>query len=166
MRSKAKEYSKKTLKWGIGAIVAWLCFLLLTPLLLGLLSYLFTFINWNTDHQKCQLGSKATKLSHRNAKTFKTTEMQTWKCWTKRLGARSSKTKDHKSQNKSLESPKKTQTIFLIMPKITGMKNTVHQKKEVWRTNHRAWKENQVQLNINAIKGEESTTAHPLHILT
>lgn len=43
--NKAKEYSRKTLQWGIGAIVAWCGLLILTPLLLGLLSYLLTFIN-------------------------------------------------------------------------------------------------------------------------
>ncbi|MCI4384793.1 hypothetical protein PGIGA_G00042840 [Pangasianodon gigas] len=42
---KAKEYSKKTLKWGIGAILVWAGLILLIPLLLGLLSYLLTFIN-------------------------------------------------------------------------------------------------------------------------
>ncbi|KAB5553634.1 hypothetical protein PHYPO_G00040880 [Pangasianodon hypophthalmus] len=42
---KAKEYSQKALKWGIGAILAWAGLILLIPLLLGLLSYLLTFIN-------------------------------------------------------------------------------------------------------------------------
>lgn len=53
--NKAKEYSRKTLQWGIGAIVAWCGLLILTPLLLGLLSYLLTFINWSAVHQKRQM---------------------------------------------------------------------------------------------------------------
>ncbi|TSQ23959.1 hypothetical protein Baya_11526 [Bagarius yarrelli] len=42
---KAKEYSKKTLKWGVGAIIAWVILILVFPLLMGLLSYLLTFID-------------------------------------------------------------------------------------------------------------------------
>ncbi|KAI5629479.1 hypothetical protein C0J50_2411 [Silurus asotus] len=40
--TKAKEYSQKALKWGIGAIVAWWLLIFLTPPLVGLLSYLLT----------------------------------------------------------------------------------------------------------------------------
>ncbi|XP_047657225.1 transmembrane protein 265 isoform X2 [Tachysurus fulvidraco] len=42
---KAKEYSKKTLRWALGAIVALVGFIILVILLVGLLSYLLTFIN-------------------------------------------------------------------------------------------------------------------------
>ncbi|GAA6108989.1 transmembrane protein 265 isoform X1, partial [Tachysurus ichikawai] len=42
---KAKEYSKKTLRWGVGAMVGLVGFIILIILLLGLLSYLLTFIN-------------------------------------------------------------------------------------------------------------------------
>ncbi|KAK3552915.1 hypothetical protein QTP86_028564 [Hemibagrus guttatus] len=42
---KAKEYSRKTLRWGVGALMALPMLILLIILLLGLLSYLLTFIN-------------------------------------------------------------------------------------------------------------------------
>ncbi|XP_058260537.1 transmembrane protein 265-like [Hemibagrus wyckioides] len=42
---KAKEYSRKTLYWGVGALVALPLLIILIILLLGLLSYLLTFIN-------------------------------------------------------------------------------------------------------------------------
>ncbi|XP_026871454.1 transmembrane protein 265 [Electrophorus electricus] len=43
--SKAKEYSNKTFKWGVIAIISWVGLLILFPLSMGLISYLFTFIN-------------------------------------------------------------------------------------------------------------------------
>ncbi|XP_062841060.1 transmembrane protein 265-like [Trichomycterus rosablanca] len=42
---KSKIHSKKALKYGIIAIVAWVLLLISIPLVLGLLSYLLTFIN-------------------------------------------------------------------------------------------------------------------------
>lgn len=42
---KVKEYSKKALIWGIISIVAWVVLFILLPLLIGLGSYLVTFID-------------------------------------------------------------------------------------------------------------------------
>ncbi|KAM9456661.1 transmembrane protein 265-like isoform 1-T3 [Clarias gariepinus] len=42
---KAEEYSRKTLYWAIGSFFALLVFIALIVLLLGLLSYILTFIN-------------------------------------------------------------------------------------------------------------------------
>ncbi|KAG9264029.1 transmembrane protein 265 [Astyanax mexicanus] len=42
MQEKAKEYSRKTLTYGILAIIVWVVILICTPLLVGLVSYLLT----------------------------------------------------------------------------------------------------------------------------
>lgn len=42
---KVKEYSRKALKWGVASIVAWVVLIFIFPLLVGLLSYIMTFID-------------------------------------------------------------------------------------------------------------------------
>ncbi|KAI7803898.1 hypothetical protein IRJ41_013054 [Triplophysa rosa] len=42
---KVKEYSRKALKWGTASIVAWVFLICIFPFLLGLLSYIMTFID-------------------------------------------------------------------------------------------------------------------------
>lgn len=44
-QAKVEKYSEKACKWGIGAIVAWVCLILIFPFLVVFFSYIVTFID-------------------------------------------------------------------------------------------------------------------------
>lgn len=67
-REMFKKYSEKACKWGIGSIVAWVVLILIFPLLLGFLSYVVTFIDWQW-RRFLQFSEQRKQMNCRSAET-------------------------------------------------------------------------------------------------